>query len=293
MKIYGRDEIVKQAIRQRKLASRISSKLIKEVEAMQLEIATKISLSNPRNRQGLERLLVAIDELILGGYGKVAEETTESLVNMGVVQAEFGQRLATKMDLGARPINENWFKAVVVDDPFDGKILGEWITSQRVSLSMNLRRSIRVGIGSGKSTENIAKEIMSSAGPEFNMAKRHVNTMIRTAASNVVSKTDSETFKKAGVKKFQLSAVLDSRTTEICQNLDGKVIEGTDIGMMPPFHPNCRTVAIPLFGDEPEITETYADWIGRQDEATQLEALGRKRFEAYKKDGKAGAFSDD
>lgn len=52
---------------------------------------------NPKNKQGLERLLASIDKIILGGYGSIAEKAADQIVMMGMVQTSFAARLATKI----------------------------------------------------------------------------------------------------------------------------------------------------------------------------------------------------
>jgi len=287
----GRDSIVRQAIKQRRKAVQISRSLIVEIEAMQKEIATKLSLSNPRNRQGLERLLVSIDEIILGGYGSLAEKAADQLVEMGMVQAGFASRLATKMGVGAMPVDEDWIRAAVVDDPFDGQLLSEWVAKQRVSMSLGVRRRVRLGIASGESTANIAKALLAGDAGEFTAGKRYAETMIRTAATAITAKADEELFSRAGVATYQLSAVLDTRTTEICQGLDGRTFAYSDArAPRPPMHPGCRTVMIPVFDGEAPIKENYEQWLARQDEATQVEALGMSRYQEWRAGKSLGAF---
>lgn len=287
----GRDSIVRQAIKQRRQAVQISRSLISEIEAMQKEIATKLSLSSPKNRQGLERLLVSIDKIILGGYGDIAEQAADELTRMGVVQAGFASRLATKMGVGAMPVDEDWVRAAVVDDPFDGQLLSEWVARQRVALSVGVKRRVRLGIASGESTANIAKALLAGDAGEFTAGKRYADTMIRTAATAITAKADEELFSRAGVATYQLSAVLDTRTSEICQGLDGKVFAYSDAkAPRPPLHPGCRTVMIPVFDGEAPIKENYEQWLARQDESTQIEALGIQRFQEWRAGKSLGAF---
>ena len=102
---------------------------------------------NPKNRQGLERFLASIDEIILGGYGSIAEKAADQLVMMGMVQTSFAARLATKMGVGAIPVDADWVRAVV-DDPFDGQLLCECGAKQRVSMSLGGGAGAGCGWGS-------------------------------------------------------------------------------------------------------------------------------------------------
>ena len=61
-------------------------------------------------------------------------------------------------------------------------------------------------------------------------------------------------YKEDGVEKYEILATLDSKTCEICGELDGNVYEvGEEItGVnMPPFHPLCRCTDVPHYADTP------------------------------------------
>ena len=60
--------------------------------------------------------------------------------------------------------------------------------------------------------------------------------------------------------KYKIVATLDSRTSKICQQMDGKVFnvsEAKEGVNFPLFHPNCRTTTIPYF-EKDEIDRLYA-----------------------------------
>lgn len=70
-----------------------------------------------------------------------------------------------------------------------------------------------------------------------------------------------------GVATYQLSAVLDTRTTENCQGLDGRTFAYSDAkAPRPSLHPGCRTVMIPVFDGEAPINEktTRNGWLVRR-----------------------------
>jgi len=93
------------------------------------------------------------------------------------------------------------------------------------------------------------------------------------------------------VPTYQLSAVLDTRTTEICQGLDGRTFAYSDAkAPRPPLNPGCRTVMIPGFDWEPAIKENFEQWLARQDESTQIEVLGMTRFQEWRAGKSLGAF---
>ncbi|MGL6219340.1 MAG: minor capsid protein, partial [Lacrimispora sphenoides] len=59
--------------------------------------------------------------------------------------------------------------------------------------------------------------------------------------------------KELGVEQYEILATLDTRTSDICRDMDEKVFDMKDyeVGVTaPPFHPHCRTTTVPHFDDE-------------------------------------------
>ena len=72
------------------------------------------------------------------------------------------------------------------------------------------------------------------------------------------NKAEIEAYEEMGIKKFKYLAVLDSRTSEICRDMDGKIFDVKDAVQgenTPPLHPNCRSTIVPYISKEyePEI----------------------------------------
>lgn len=60
-------------------------------------------------------------------------------------------------------------------------------------------------------------------------------------------------FDELDVEEYEIVATLDSRTSEICQDMDGKhfPMEDYQAGITaPPFHVYCRSTTVPYFDDE-------------------------------------------
>ena len=66
------------------------------------------------------------------------------------------------------------------------------------------------------------------------------------------SEAQKEAFKELDVEEFEIVATLDSHTSDICQEMDGKHFKMSEweIGTTaPPFHVNCRSTTVPYFDD--------------------------------------------
>ena len=56
-------------------------------------------------------------------------------------------------------------------------------------------------------------------------------------------------YKDAGIKEFQFLAEIDSRTSDKCKELNGKVFKMKDAEVgenVPPIHVFCRSTIIPI-----------------------------------------------
>ena len=68
------------------------------------------------------------------------------------------------------------------------------------------------------------------------------NRMVNTAGNNAM--------KRAGIRAYKRVGVRDGRQSDICRELDGKIFLVEDHEHLPPSHPNCRCVAVPLTDEQ-------------------------------------------
>jgi SPP1 gp7 family putative phage head morphogenesis protein len=76
-------------------------------------------------------------------------------------------------------------------------------------------------------------------------------------------------------------ALLDSRTTEQCKGLHGKVFAASE-GPRPPVHWYCRSTRVPLVGNGPNSIPRYREWLNRLSAADQNEVLGSRQARAFR-----------
>lgn len=99
--------------------------------------------------------------------------------------------------------------------------------------------------------EQSNKEIEENIVKKFITSMKHSMTLIRTEIAFTITEATLSTSKEAKSRYGEITAVLDNRTSEICLDKDGTIVDldkdliiGVDI---PPFHPNCRTILMPKF----------------------------------------------
>lgn len=101
-------------------------------------------------------------------------------------------------------------------------------------------------VNRGTGADALANAVMNRFDVSYGQAK----TLARTELSRVQVQSQVDKYKAAGVEKVQFTAVMDDRTSEICQEMDGQIFDIDSLAVgenEPPLHPNCRSTVIPLF----------------------------------------------
>ena len=139
----------------------------------------------------------------------------------------------------------------------DGYNFSERIWQDKNKLINNVHKELMTCLLTGESPQKAIGRLQKAMGTARKNAKRLVLT--ETAASASYATQDS--YRELGVEKYEIVATLDSRTSDVCQSVDGKVFEMRDyrVGLSaPPFHPNCRTTTVPAFGKKYNPSESRA-----------------------------------
>ncbi len=101
---------------------------------------------------------------------------------------------------------------------------------------------------------------------EYSLSEKAINFLAVSddICSLQIARQDIQCFLSDGVEKYQILAILDSKTCGICGDLDGKIFQTNDaiIGLnFPPFHQGCRCTTVPYYDDMDlsDITRTARD----------------------------------
>lgn len=96
-----------------------------------------------------------------------------------------------------------------------------------------------------------AVKALVTAFPEKSM-RSAIGRLVMTESNAIATAGNQEAYKATGVKQYEIVATLDSHTSAICQEMDGKrfPISKMEVGVTaPPFHPWCRTTTAPYNPD--------------------------------------------
>ncbi len=130
-----------------------------------------------------------------------------------------------------------------------------WTNKEKLvnKLHTELSQSIIRGSDPKKAIRNLARVM--------DVSRSQVGRLIMTESAAIASAAQKDCFKELGVEQYEILATLDTRTSDICRDMDEKVFDMKDyeVGVTaPPFHPHCRTTTAPHFDDEFSAVEMRA-----------------------------------
>ena len=100
----------------------------------------------------------------------------------------------------------------------------------------------------GKAPDEAIKNIQK----RMNVSKGQAGRLVMTEAAYFGSVAQKDCFNDLDVEKYEIVATLDNRTSDTCQQMDGKVFDMKDFQAgvtAPPFHVWCRSCTAPWFPD--------------------------------------------
>lgn len=188
----------------------------------------------------VENMYMKQNEFFTQRLGKVYEETyMRSMYDSQKAVGIYSTFNALNTEMINSSIQERW-----LGDNYSNRI---WQDKNR--LIDTLETTFSQGIAIGKNPRVIARDMSKKLETRYSYCER----LARTEFNHIANKATKESYKSTeGIEKYKYVATLDSRTSEICQNLDGKVFELNEAveGInYPSMHPNCRSTTIPYFED--------------------------------------------
>lgn len=287
------DKTIKNQLRMRRHYTKVAKDAEKHLKSLRLGLQAEIGAILSGSKGGsvveMRRAMRVVDEMVADNYKVLDALVVDRMSDVYQKELDFSVKsLGVKKAVG---ISEKQIRSLVMTDPFDGKILKEWIAEQSLQTQNKIKRAIRTGIATGVARKDIAAQLIND--DLFSGSIANAKTLVRTAGVHFTAQADIKAFEDTGFKKYQLSAVLDTRTTTLCASLDGEVFDVSDPErLIPPFHPGCRTIMIPFEGDDEPIKENYEQWLTKQSPEDQVEALGETRHKLWMSGEPLGSFVD-
>ncbi len=146
----------------------------------------------------------------------------------------------------------------ILNTEWSGEHFSKRVWGNTQTLADGLKNDMLVGIMSGKSEQRMAEDIMNRCAVGAFEARR----LVRTETTYISNQAELEGYKELDIEKYEFSACLDNRTSEICNDLDGKVFDVKDAvpgKNLPPMHPFCRSTTLPVLPSEEDLDRELAE----------------------------------
>ena len=149
-----------------------------------------------------------------------------------------------------------------VKEKWLGQNYSDRIWADKQKLVNNIEQMLSQEFVRGRSPNEVAADFSKRLNVSYSNAQR----LIRTELNYISNKGTMQAYKDTGIlEQYRYLATLDSRTSDICREMDGKIfdIKEAKVGVnQPPLHPYCRSTTIPHFEDD-EIGALIEDRVAR------------------------------
>lgn len=223
-----KNELVKtkKAIKAELAAAILDNNGITEYEEYRLtSIISEINIELNRLFNEEEGL---INNLLIECYEDIYEDSYNKLTN----DSNFGHIASDKVQ---KAISVKW----------SGANYSERIWERRRKLEFTVKEIITAGFQRGDSIEDMARLLADKMDANLFNARRLIHTetrYIQTIAAN-------DSFKDANIEEYEFMAYLDSKTSQLCRDLNGKKFKVDDMRVgvnAPPMHCFCRSAIAPV-----------------------------------------------
>ena len=216
-----------------------------------------------------EALLAEIERLTAELYGKpegIHDKVTEALsdvyikgkIHQAKNLAHFGiiEKPILGVDAVKHKMASNW----------SGKTFSTNVWGHDAAVYKSISDTINKGLTGGWSIDRMARALSERTGVAYHRA----DTLVRTETTFYNNLATLDTIKELGGDHYEIVAVLDSRTSDICQSENHKVypVKEYEPGRTaPPFHVRCRSTIRPAVKSDKKGKTDKTD---RTEEAEQI-----------------------
>ena len=218
------------------------------------------TLSAKSSITGLEERLYQIQKILDRDYIFKHKEV-KKLLKAGVKNS-FTQTAYTIENLNGFHTSFSMISQKDIEDiinlPWSGKNYSNRLWANRTKLKDKVQEQIVQATIQGKDLRQCIKDVSETMEATREVTKRLINTEHAYACSQ----GDLKMYEEFGIDRYEYVATLDSKTSNICRGLDGKVYKRSEAisGVnFPPTHPHCRSTTVPAdvetLGDETRIAK--------------------------------------
>ena len=131
----------------------------------------------------------------------------------------------------------------VLRTPWSGKNYSTRIWKNQKQLAQVIQDEVVASVHRGEDVRKVSRRVAEKMGVGLSNAQR----LVRTELNYVHNQAALDSIRDAEMDYFRFVATLDSRTSTMCREHDGKIypIDSADTGEnIPPLHPRCRSIIV-------------------------------------------------
>lgn len=224
---------------------------IEELYAMYRDTGSeyiKIEIDRLNARAKITRLQ-ALQDAINVELTKVTHEYQMTLEDtlIGLFTEQY-KEVSELLGIMAPVINREAIKTII-EYPYAGKMFSDRIWDNKDALVKHIKQNLTAGIIRGDSIQKMSRQLKKDLNVLYYQAER----LVRTETNYAMNQGHLKGYADSGVvEKYEFLAAIDSRTSKLCKNQNGKVYKLSEatVGVnYPPVHCNCRSTVIPILED--------------------------------------------
>lgn len=212
---------------------------IEELYAMYRDTGSeyiKIEIDRLNARAKITRLQ-ALQDAINVELTKVTHEYQMTLEDtlIGLFTEQY-KEVSDLLGIMAPVINREAIKTII-EYPYAGKMFSDRIWDNKDALVKHIKQNLTAGIIRGDSIQKMSRQLKKDLNVLYYQAER----LVRTETNHAMNQGHLKGYADSGVvEKYEFLAAIDSRTSKLCKNQNGKVYKLSDatVGVnYPPLHP--------------------------------------------------------
>lgn len=219
-------------------------------------------------------------------------------------------------------------QSIALSSPFNGATTTEWASAFYRTLNETVWHEIVDGITAGSTRDELTRSLLGTKSQQFKdgalqARRRGLEALVRTSINHATNQGRQALWAANSdlLKGVMWVATLDTRTTPICRERDGKVGPVVDDPKWrppsghsrldppfarPPAHINCRSTTVAITKSWKELgfkvddlppgtrasmngqvpaNQTYFEWLNKQNASVQEDVLGPTRLALWKEGG--------
>lgn len=238
----------------------INNKWIKELE----------NASARHHISKLDALKISVQQLIEKVFGNELDEVDSLMRRIyceNYYNTLFEVQKGFKVAWSFSKIDENKLDKIIKNPwAVDGKDFSSRIWTLKDKMVKELHNELVRTCIMGEAPDEAISNMTKFVDKKFKNAKVHAGKLVMTEQAYFSSLAQKDVFDFLDVEEYEIVATLDSHTSKICQELDGKHFQMKDFEAgvtAPPFHVWCRSTTVPYFDDDYEIERAARGFDGK------------------------------